>query len=111
MRRASGRASVRRSTAASTTADAATTRRRHDRDRDEWLAALRSTASAWARAYAGLPLTQPERALSLVATDLEPLAATRCQLCRKALEPARKGRREYCSDRCRKAKYMRENGG
>jgi|SRR3954453_20621084 hypothetical protein len=76
------------------------------RERDEWVSALRSTAGTWARAYAGEPLTKPERALSLAGTDLEQLTETRCAWCRRPLEQPVRGRRRYCSDRCRKANYL-----
>lgn len=76
------------------------------RERDEWIAALRSTAEAWARAYQGLPPTKPERCLAFAGSDLEPLASKRCAHCRKAM-PAATGRgqhrRRFCSDRCRRA--------
>jgi hypothetical protein len=72
------------------------------RERDEWITALRSTADAWARAYAGVPLSRPEQAVSLIATDLEPVAATRCAVCRKSL-PDQRRNRQYCSARCRRA--------
>jgi hypothetical protein len=41
------------------------------READAWKAALRSTAEAWATAYAGEPLTRREQAVALIATDLE----------------------------------------
>src|SRR5689334_17955425 len=70
------------------------------RERDEWKAALRSTAGAWARAYAGEPLTRREQAVALIATDLEPLTTNRCAHCRKRFDQPRKGRRKYCSTSC-----------
>jgi hypothetical protein len=76
------------------------------READAWKAALRSTAEAWARAYAGEPLTRREQALSLVATDLEPLSARRCAHCHRAIPEATgrgQHRRRFCSDRCRRA--------
>ena len=66
-------------------------------------------SGAWARAYAGEPLTRPERALALAGADLEPLTATRCSWCRRPLANVGErgqARRKYCSAKCRNAKYL-----
>lgn len=81
------------------------------RERDAWLSALRSTADAWARAYAGSPLTPPERALAFAGTDLEPLSAMRCVWCRKPIDATGRGqaRRRFCCDDHRR-QYHYANG-
>lgn len=83
---------------------------RGESDDEEWTVALGATRGAWLAAYAGAPASNPERALTLVGEDREPLVedvGRRCERCEEPMPAGKPVHARYCSRECQRAMHGR----